>query len=258
MSVADRPTLPPGVPPCRHTVVRAAARPKAPWSDPCHGPINIIRWRLRHPTDARPGRVARPQPPASSAPSSGTTWCCRLLHRTPHPLPAWSFGTHALLNPCCSTRLSPSVGHRPRRCIGIAGPWRGCPCGPSRCLERPGSSFSPRRVGSASPKWHCWRGASWHIPRPRSQHCRPASGIALPVRRPVGCAASWPRCIFKTCQSCHSHFAKNRHLLRTCPQASAGIADRKGLCPSSMTSHSLHDPCCYRKVKEYSKRLSGN
>src|SRR5262249_4838420 len=36
---------------------------------------------------------------------------------------------------------------------------------------------------------------------------------------------------------------------RTCPQAAAGIADRKGLCPPSMTSHALHDTCCYRKVE---------
>src|SRR5205823_6304256 len=50
-------------------------------------------------------------------------------------------------------------------------------------------------------------------------------------------------------QSCHSNIAKNRHPLRTCPQASAGIVARKGLCLSSMTSHSLHDTCCYRKVE---------
>jgi hypothetical protein len=144
---------------------------------------------------------------------------------------------------------SPSVGPRPRRCIGIAGPWKGCPCGPSRCSERPGSSCLPQRVGSASLKWHCWRGASWPIPRLRSLPCRPASGIARPGRRPAGCAASWPRGICKTCWNCHSNFAKNRHPRRTCPQASAGIADRKGLCPPSTTSHSLHDTCCYRKVE---------
>ena len=69
-----------------------------------------------------------------------------------------------------------------------------------------------------------------------------AGGVeALPARRPVGCVASWPRCIAKTCRSCPSTCTKNHRQPRTCPQAYAGIAGRKQLRPCTMIGHAPHD-----------------
>src|SRR4030095_2171872 len=116
---------------------------------------------------------------------------------------------------------------------------------------------SPRRVGSASPKWPCWRGASWRTPPPCTPPCPPASGIGLPARRPDGCAACWRRCISKTCRSCPSTFAKNSRPPRTCPQGSVGIADSKRQRPCAMISHSPHDTYGYRKVEyEYFPQMT--
>jgi hypothetical protein len=151
-------------------------------------------------------------------------------------------------------RCLPTVARAAARSRGpwsdrYRGRWGGCPCGPSRCSERPGSSSSPLRVGNASPKWRCWLEHPGvhcrHPPRP----CPPAFGIGRPARRLVGYDAHWRRCIAKTCRNCPRNFAKNRHTPHTYPQASADIVDRKTQRLYTMTDHSPRDLSCYRKVE---------
>ena len=49
------------------------------------------------------------------------------------------------------------------------------------------------------------------------------------------------RCMTKTCQRCPSVFVKSNHPPRICPQAYAGIADRKNSPLCTMIGHSPHD-----------------
>jgi hypothetical protein len=169
-------------------VARDADQPQGPWSVRCHGPIRGARSPRPRPTGGRPGRGAPRRSPGASPRHAGTTWCCPTPPRAPPPFPRWSSMTRALPNPSCCTRPCPSVARTSRRCIGIAGLWRGYRCGPSRCSGPYGSSSLLRPAGSACPNCRYWRVASSRTPLRPSLPCPPGSGIGLPTQRLVGSA----------------------------------------------------------------------